>query len=191
MHIPSILWIALAGLAILLVGGAAGLLLGRRYRTRQLQQTFGPEYEHTVEQVGDQQQAEQELITRLKHVKALEIRPLTLDEVKEFQAKWHAMQAQFVDEPLTALQQADQLIAQVMATKGYPVEDFEQQVADISVDYPELVMDYRGLHLIALKGSDEPVTTEEMRQAMLHGRTLFDKLMQRDEPVTATVTEEV
>ncbi|HZJ22403.1 MAG TPA: hypothetical protein VFD54_03780, partial [Anaerolineales bacterium] len=89
-------------------------------------------------------------------------------------------QAEFVDEPLAAMQKSDRLIREVMKAKGYPVEDFEQRVADISVDYPELVADYRGLHLIALKGANEAVNTEEMRQAMIHGRALFENLVNKE-----------
>jgi hypothetical protein len=114
-------------------------------------------------------------------VKALEIRPLSQDEIEHFTSRWQANQVDFVDEPLAAIQKADQLISQVMKAKGYPIEDFEQQAADISVDYPNLVRDYRGLHLIAIKGRDDDISTEEMRQAMIHGRDLFNILMSSDE----------
>jgi bacterioferritin (cytochrome b1) len=134
-----------------------------------------------MDERGDQRQVEHELGARLKHVNALEIRPLSAEEIKRFTAEWRATHVEFVDEPLTAMQSADQLIRKVMQARGYPVEDFEQQAADISVDYPDLVMDYRGLHLIAVKGLKENVSTEEMRQAMLHGRTLFHILMQNNE----------
>jgi len=190
MDITNITVIALAVVAALLIGGLLGISLGRRQRTKRLQEKFGPEYEHTLNELGDKHQAEKELAARLDHVKALEIRPLSTEEIDRFTSRWQATQAEFVDEPQTAVRKADQLIRQVMEVRGYPVEDFEQQVADISVDYPELVMDFRGLHLIAIKGREENVGTEEMRQAMVHGRALFENLMKRDEIVDAEIESE-
>jgi len=191
MDITNTTMILIAVAAALLIGGFLGVALGRSQRTKKLQQTFGPEYEHTLEELGDRQQAENELKARLEHVKALDIRPLSAEEIEDFSAQWLETQAQFVDEPLAALQKADELISEVMEAKGYPVEDFEQQVADISVDYPELVIDYRGLHLMAVKDIEEELNTEELRQAMVHGRALFENLIQRDENVKeGIVTEE-
>ena len=156
------------------------MLMNGRQRTKRLQDKFGPEYERTVSEVGDARQAENDLEARLNHVKALDIRPLSADEIDRFTSDWQMTQAEFVDEPLAAMQKSDRLIREVMKAKGYPVEDFEQRVADISVDYPELVADYRGLHLIALKGANEEVNTEEMRQAMIHGRALFENLVNNE-----------
>ena len=190
MNTTTILLIVIPVAIALVLGGLFGVVIGRRQRTKKLQQKFGPEYDHIINERGDQRQAEHELVSRLDHVKALDIRPLSAAEVDRFTSLWRATQAEFVDEPLTAMQKADQLIRKVMEAKGYPVEDFEQQVADISVDYPDLVMDYRGLHLIAVKGRDENVSTEEMRQAMVHGRALFENLMKNHAAATA-VKEEV
>ena len=190
MNTTTILLIIIPVAITLVIGGFLGVVLGRRQRTKKLQEKFGPEYEHTLNELGDQRQAEHELTARLDHVKALDIRPLAAAEVDSFTSQWRATQAAFVDEPLIALQKADQLIRKVMEVKGYPVEDFEQQVADISVDYPELVMDYRGLHLIAVKGREEKVSTEEIRQAMVHGRALFENLMKGTEN-TLAVKEKV
>lgn len=181
----------IGAVALALIAGALfGAVIGRRQRTKKLQEKFGPEYEHTLNELGDQRQAEHELAARLDHVKALDIRPLTEAEVDSFTSQWRATQAAFVDEPLVAMQKADQLIRKVMEVKGYPVEDFEQQVADISVDYPDLVMDYRGLHLIAVKGREEKVNTEEMRRAMVHGRDLFENLMKNDSKVAEVIEKE-
>lgn len=173
----NIIFIALTIIPILIIGAFLGIVFDRRQRTKKLQQRFGPEYENALQEMGSKQQAEQELNARIDHVKALDIRPLSPEETKVFISKWQATQAEFVDEPLSAVQNADQLLSDVMTTKGYPVKDFEQQAADISVDYPDLVTDYRGLHQIAIMDHDETVTTEEMRQAMIHGRSLFEKLM--------------
>ena len=181
MDTTNMTLIIVAFVIALIIGVAVGAALGRRQRTKRLQEKFGPEYEHAVNELGDKRQAEHELEARLDHVKTLNIRQLSAGEVENFTSSWLATQTEFVDEPLTAIQKADQLIREVMKTRGYPVEDFEQRVADISVSYPELVRDYRGLHLIAIKDPDEKVSTEEMRKAMVHGRSLFENLMGPDE----------
>ena len=183
MELTNTLILAAAIVIALLVGGFVGVTLGRRQRTKRLQEKFGPEYEHTLNELGDQRQAEKELAARLEHVKALQINPLSREQIEDFTIQWQETQADFVDDPLAATQRADGLIREVMQARGYPVEDFEQQVADISVDYPDLVMDYRGLHLIAVKGRGEIVPTEEMRKAMLHGRALFENLIEDAEPI--------
>jgi len=172
--------IILAVVVAFIIGGMLGMLMNRRQRTKRLQEKFGPEYERTVSEIGNARQAENDLEARLDHVRTLDIRPLSADEIHHFRNEWQMTQAEFVDEPLAAMQKSDRLIREVMKAKGYPVEDFEQRVADISVDYPELVADYRGLHLIALKGGDEEVSTEEMRQAMIHGRALFENLVNKE-----------
>src|SRR5687767_7716727 len=172
--------IILAVVVAFIIGGMLGMLMNRRQRTKRLQEKFGPEYERTVSEIGDARQAENDLEARLDHVRTLDIRPLSADEIHHFRNEWQLTQAEFVDEPLAAMQKSDRLIREVMKAKGYPVEDFEQRVADISVDYPELVADYRGLHLIALKGANEAVNTEEMRQAMIHGRALFENLVNKE-----------
>jgi len=172
--------VILAVVVAFIIGGMLGMLMNRRQRTKRLQDKFGPEYERTVSEIGDARQAEHDLESRLDHVRTLDIRPLSTDEIHHFRNEWQMTQAEFVDEPLRAMQKSDRLIREVMKAKGYPVEDFEQRVADISVDYPELVADYRGLHLIALKGANEAVNTEEMRQAMIHGRALFENLVNKE-----------
>ncbi len=172
--------IILAVIVAFVIGGMLGMLMNRRQRTKRLQDKFGPEYERAVNEMGDARQAENDLQARLDHVRTLDIRPLSADEIHRFTNDWQITQAEFVDEPLAAMQKSDRLIREVMKAKGYPVEDFEQRVADISVDYPALVADYRGLHLMALKGADEEVSTEEMRQAMIHGRALFENLVNKD-----------
>lgn len=172
--------IVLAVLVAFIIGVLISVAFNRHQRSRRLQERFGPEYEHTLDSIGDKRQAEHELESRIDHVKNLNIRPLSTEEVDHFTNEWRVTQAEFVDEPLFALQKADRIIREVMKAKGYPVEDFEQRVADISVDYPELVTDYRGLHLIAVKEEDEKVSTEEMRKAMVHGRALFERLVSKD-----------
>lgn len=180
----------LVAIVALIVGGPLVMAFNRFQRSRRLRERFGPEYERIVNEAGDRQKAESELEARLAHVEALDIRPLSAEEVNRYSLEWQATQAEFVDEPLASIQKADRLIREVMKAKGYPVEDFEQRAADISVDYPELVADYRGLHMIAVKEADDQVSTEEMRQAMVHGRDLFENLMQKETPETSTHQKE-
>jgi hypothetical protein len=177
MDTTNTITIIIAIVIVLVIGGLLGMLFARRQRTKRLQERFGPEYDRTVREIGDQRRAEEELEARLEHVKALEIRPLSAEETERFTREWQFAHAEFVDEPLASLQKANQLIKEVMGIKGYPVDDFEQRAADISVDYPTLVIDYRELRAIANKGDDEDVTTEEMRQAMVHARALFENLV--------------
>jgi len=182
--------IVLVAVVFLVFGGLLAMAFTRFQRTRRLRERFGPEYERVANEVGDKRKAESELEARLTHVEALNVRPLTAEEVNRFTLEWQSTQAEFVDEPLASVQKADRLIREVMEARGYPVEDFEQRAADISVDYPELVTDYRGLHLIAVKEADDEVSTEEMRQAMVHGRALFENLVQKETPEAATNEKE-
>jgi hypothetical protein len=170
----------LVAVIFLVIGGLLAVVVNRFQQTKRLKDRFGPEYDRMVHEVGDKRQVENELQARLAHVEQLNIRPLTAEEVNRFALEWQATQTEFVDEPLASLQKADRLIREVMKTKGYPVEDFEQRAADISVDYPDLVTDYRGLHMIAVKEEDDEVSTEEMRQAMVHGRALFEDLVSQE-----------
>jgi predicted exporter len=190
MDTTNTITIIIAVIVLLVIGGLLGMLFTRRQRTKRLQERFGLEYDRTVKAVGDQRQAESELEARLGHVKALEIRPLAAEESERFTNEWRAAQAEFVDEPLASVQKANRLIKEVMNAKGYPVDDFEQRAADISVDYPDLVIDYRELRAIATKGEDEEVTTEEMRQAMVHARALFQNLVQPEAKVADTDQKE-
>jgi hypothetical protein len=182
--------IIIAVIALLILAGLLSVVYKRRQRTKHLQERFGLEYDRTVQETGDRRRAEEELEARLDHVRALEIRPLSPEEAERFKREWQLTQAQFVDEPLVAVQKANRLIKEVMNAKGYPVDDFEQRAADISVDYPELVIDYRELRAIAFKSEEEEVSTEEMRQAMVHGRALFENLVQPETRVEETSEKE-
>ena len=180
MNITNTTQLVLVAVIFLIIGGVIAMAVMRVQRTNRLKERFGPEYERAINEMGDKRQAENELDARLAHVNTLKIRPLTADEVNRYALDWQKTQTEFVDEPLTALQKADRLIQEVMKARGYPVEDFDQRAADISVDYPELVTDYRGLHMIAVKEAEDKVSTEEMRQAMVHGRALFENLVSTD-----------
>ncbi|HET9590363.1 MAG TPA: hypothetical protein VFO91_16365 [Anaerolineales bacterium] len=190
MDTTDTLTIVIAVVVLLVLVGLFAMLFARRQRTKRLQERFGREYDRTVKEVGDRRQAEAELESRLDHVKSLEIRPLSPEETERYTREWQIAQAEFVDEPLASVQKANRLIKEVMSAKGYPVDDFEQRAADISVDYPDLVIDYRELRAIANKGKDDDVTTEEMRQAMVHARALFENLVQPETKVKDTDQKE-
>ena len=169
--------IIIGALVLLIVVGLIGMAMARQRRTKRLQEQFGPEYDRTLKKMGDKREAESDLEERLAHVNTLNIRPLTAEETNRYALQWQEVQREFVDEPLLSLQKADRLIREVMKARGYPVEDFEQRVADISVHYPELVANYRGMHRIAIKESSDTPGTEEIRKAMIHGRALFENLI--------------
>ena len=149
----------------------------RRRRSRALAQRFGPEYDRTVEAVGKRSKAEAELEARKRHVEHLQIRDLTAAERDRYAQLWHVAQERFVDSPPLAVAEADQLVAEVMRVKGLPMADFEQRAADISVLHPQLVTNYRAAHAIALSSAGQRAGTEDLRQAMVHYRALFEELL--------------
>jgi Sec-independent protein translocase protein TatA len=161
------------------------LLLGRR-RSAALRQKFGSEYRRAVGEFGDERKAEAELVAREKRVRGLNIRALTPEEQERFAEAWKRAQARFVDEPSQAAADADILVKELMQTRGYPVGDFEQRAADISVDHSEVVSNYRAAREIALRNNAGKATTEDIRQAMVHYRSLFEELLETTEPVMQT-----
>ncbi|HLO31570.1 MAG TPA: hypothetical protein VK249_20630 [Anaerolineales bacterium] len=182
--------IILVAVVFLIIGGLLAMGFSRLQRTKRLKERFGSEYDHALNEMGDKRQAESELQARLDHVEKLNIRPLTPEETDRFTHEWQVTQTEFVDHPLTSVQKANQLIKEVMSARGYPVDDFEQRAADISVDHPDLVTNYRELHAIAAKGDQDGISTEEMRQAMVHGRALFHDLVQPEPKVEDTLEKE-
>lgn len=173
-------------LVLVILGAVLGLVFARRRRSEQLHDKFGPEYDHTVQTMGDEKKAQTELNERQKHVEALDIRPLSVSERERYLADWTAVQSKFVDEPGQAIVDADRLIIEVMQVRAYPVSDFEQRAADISVNYPALVSNYRSARDIAIKNEQHQANTEELRQAMIYYRSLFDELLKTE----AVVEEE-
>lgn len=181
---PTMIGYIVAGIVVLVLLVVIGLLLYQRQRSQHLQERFGPEYKRVVAKSGDTRQAEAELEAREKRVKRLDIRPLSPEEQDRFFASWQQVQARFVDEPGVAIDDADSLIRDVMRTRGYPVGDFEERAADISVDHPDVVTNYRAAHGIALRNQKGEASTEELRQAVVRYRSLFTELLG-----TAPVTE--
>lgn len=164
-------------LIIGIVIGAIAIYALQRSRTRRLQQRFGPEYQRVVQETGDRTRAEAALEKRQQRVSTYNIHPLNANERLRFQERWPQIQAVFVDDPARALKDADRLIGEVMAAEGYPMQDFEQQSADVSVDHPVVVENYRAGHLIALDNAQGRASTEDLRKAMIHYRTLFQELV--------------
>jgi FtsZ-interacting cell division protein ZipA len=169
-------WVLLAVVIVLLV--VIGLLLARQRRSQQLKQDFGPEYRRAVTEHGDQRAAEKDLAERRRRVEKFEIRPLAPASRERYTERWGAAQRYFVDEPAPAVGEAHALVQEVMRERGYPVEDdFEQRAADVSVDHPNVVSNYRAAHQISLQARGGQASTEELRQAMVHFRALFDDLL--------------
>ena len=164
-------------LVVVAITAIAGVVLARRRRVERLHTQLGPEYDRTVQAMGDEKKAQAELDERRKHVEALNIRPLSVSERERYLADWTTVQSKFVDEPGQAIVEADRLIMQVMQARAYPISDFEQRAADISVNYPALVSNYRAARAIALKNEQHLADTEELRQAMIYYRSLFEELL--------------
>jgi hypothetical protein len=162
-----------------------------RRRSAQLRAKFGPEYDRTVAVVGRQSVAEDRLAARSERVHKLVIRSLNSIERARNIEEWGRVQSHFVDAPAGAVTEADQLLGDVMAACGYPMGDFEQRAADISVDHPIVTQNYRAAHEIALRRASGRATTEELRRAMIHYRALFEELVGMPDGVgSATVVEE-
>lgn len=167
-------------LIVVVMGAILGPVFARRRRKERLQNTFGTEYNRTVEAAGSENKAQRELDSRRDRVEALNIRPLSADERTRYQADWDTAQSKFVDQPGEATREADRLITEVMQLRNYPSSNFEERAADISVQYPDLVGDYRTAGAIAVKNGQRNVDTEELRKSMIYYRALFDELLQAE-----------
>jgi len=174
---PSI-WILL--IVVLAVIAAGMFFYAQRQKTRQLRARFGPEYERSLQETGDRRHAEAELARREERVAHLDIRPLMPDDRARFSNAWRSVQAQFVDDPGRSIAEADRLVTEVMRVRGYPVADFEQRAADISVDHPRVVDNYRAAYAIARRSGRGEANTEDLRQAMVHYRALFEDLLETE-----------
>jgi hypothetical protein len=170
------IWVLVAIIVVLLV--VIALLLVRQQRSRRLKEGFGPEYKRVVAEHGDQRAAERELTDRQRRLDRFEIRALEPAARERYLERWRALQRSFVDRPDVAVGEADALVQQVMHDRGYPVdEDFEQRAADISVEHPLVVENYRAAHAISVRAGNGQASTEQRRQAMVHFRALFDDLL--------------
>ena len=171
--------IALVAVVILIIVVLTWLYVrNRRHTTADLRHKFGPEYERAVLTHGSERKAEAKLADREKRVEKLNIRDLDPLEREQFSKRWESVQSRFVDSPKGAVAEADDLVSSLMKTRGYPVSDFDQRAADVSVDHPRVVENYRSAHEIALRVGKDAATTEDLRTAMIHYRSLFDELVQ-------------
>jgi hypothetical protein len=177
--------VVLAGLVIVLLIAIGVWLLLRKKQSQALERRFGPEYGRAVEEMGDRNKAEAELLARQKRVARLHIVALSPDDAQHFTEAWRNLQSRFVDSPQGVLGEADRLVRELMQKRGYPMGDFESRAADISVDHPQVVSHYRAAHAIAELDRQESADTERLRQAVIHYRALFAELLETaDDPGT-------
>lgn len=182
---------ALAILVVVIVLIGVGWAVMQQRRSQELRQRFGPEYGRAVEEAGDKRKAEAELAARQKRVESLPLRHLAPDQRQRFQERWRQTQARFVDGPGQAVAEADRLVTEVMEARGYPVGEFEQRVADLTVEHGTVVTHYRAARRIALANEAQQATTEDLRQAMVYYRVLFNDLLAvPPEPVRKEIQHE-
>lgn len=170
--IPIIIVLAVIIITILVAG-----LMRRKKHSDELRRKFGPEYEYAIKKERDTHKAEIDLEEREKHVNKLNIHPLEEKLKSQYSIEWMDIQTKFVDDPRGAVDQANRLITEVMVARGFPVEDFEQRAADLSVLYPDFVPNYRNAYDIASKGKNNGTSTEALRQAMVYYHSMFDELL--------------
>jgi hypothetical protein len=175
--VPMWAWIVIAIGIVAILAIVAWAMYNRR-RSRMLQDRFGPEYGRAVAELGSKRQAETELASRQRRREELAIRPLAPAARERYVGMWRKTQARFVDDPAGAVGEADHLVIEVMRERGYPMEDFEQRAADVSVDHPHVVDNYRAAHAISMANDHGKASTEDLRQAMVHYRGLFDELLE-------------
>ncbi|HZU20531.1 MAG TPA: hypothetical protein VE982_04880 [Gaiellaceae bacterium] len=173
---PTWLWVVIVIAAIIVVAAVASAALRTR-RRRALQERFGPEYDRVAADAPSRREAEAELRERERRRDELDIRPLDPRDHDRYRSRWQNVQARFVDDPPGAVEDADALIQEVMRVRGYPVDDFETRAADLSVDHPDVVENYRAAHGIAVAHERGNAGTEELRHAVRHYRALFDELV--------------
>lgn len=185
----SIAAIVIIVAAVAVVGAAAWYVALQRRRTDDLRTRYGTEYSRTLSELGSQRRAEDELVKRQERVDALEIRPLLADQRTLFVQQWRSVQALFVDDPGGAISRADGLVEEVMKVRGYPVSDFDQRAADLSVHHARVVDNYRAAREIAGRHRRGAASTEELRRAMVHYRELFQDLLEDREQAVERAVE--
>jgi hypothetical protein len=169
-------WIVIA-VCVIAVVAVAVAMGARQQRRRRLRETFGPEYDREVETRGNRREAERELSGRYERRSKLDIRPLPMEQRQAYAQEWREVQARFVDTPADAMREADTLISRVMRERGYPVGEFDQRAADVSVDHPRVVDEYRIAHSISQRSARGEASTEDLRQGMVHYRALFEEML--------------
>ncbi len=175
---PDWVWIVIVAVAVVLVAAGTWQIATKR-RSERLRGRFGTEYDRTIERRGGRRRvAETELAEREQRREQLQIRPLSPAARERYMTSWREVQAQFVDDPDEAIRDADALVTSVMRERGYPMENFEQRAADISVDHPDVVENYRAAHRISVASAEKQASTEDVRKAIRHYRALFEHLLE-------------
>ena len=179
---PAWSWVVIAAAVVIAVALLVVVTrsVNRRKRTERLKKHFGPEYERAVGEAGDQGAAEKELVARERKRQKLDIVALSPESRAKYAEHWHTVQTAFVDDPSRAVGDADRLVTEVMRERGYPIDDFDQRASDISVDHPNVVEHYRAAHVIHLAQEKGDIGTEAQREAFVHYRALFEKLLEKD-----------
>ncbi|MBG0817546.1 hypothetical protein [Planomonospora sp. ID82291] len=177
MPADTLLWVAAVVVAVVAII-AVGYAVLRQRRRHRLRDRFGPEYDRTVRERENRREAEQELLAREQRFDSLDIRPLTSEARQAYAKKWTEVQERFVDAPGFSVTEADHLVTSVMADRGYPTDDFEQRIADLSVAHGRTLDHYRKAHEISGRAVRQAASTEELRQAMVHYRALFEELLE-------------
>jgi hypothetical protein len=180
MHVnPTIVAVVVVAVLALL---AIAVVITQQRRKTALRQRFGTEYDRAVRERGSEREAQALLDERAKRVEKFHIRRLEPAEREEFAVRWRAVQARFVDDPRSAVVEADDTVAALMGARGYPMADFEQRAADLSVDHSRVVDNYRAAHEIAVQHRQGRASTEDLRQAMIYYRSLFEDLLDGHKP---------
>ncbi len=174
--------VLIGAIVLVLAIAAAAWVWLRRRRTDLLRRRFGPEYQRAVETTGDVRKAEADLEARQRRVAKFPIRPLSPADQTRYLESWREIQTRFVDDPKEAVAEADRVVKEVLQARGYPMSDFEQRVADISVDHPAVVSNYRAAREIARRSASGEASTEELRQSLVYYRALFEDLLETAEP---------
>jgi hypothetical protein len=189
---PTWAWIVIIVAVVLIVAALAASAAARKRRTSRLREGFGPEYDRTVDSTGGRRQAERELQERQERREALDIRELAPAARERHLESWRALQTRFVDDPGSSVRDADRLVQDVMRERGYPMNNFEQRAADVSVDHPHVVEHYHAAHRVWAANERGEATTEDLRQSVVHYRALFDDLLggASDEALTRDTEEE-
>jgi len=174
--------------AAIVVIALIAMAVGKRNRSAALQRRFGPEYDHRIEEHGDRKAAEAEMLDVSKRRGAIEVRPLSAGARDRYAEEWRQVQSHFVDQPDQAVGEADRLVAAVMVERGYPVEDFDDQMDMVAVDHPAVAENYRAAHGIHQRNSERLASTDDLRQALIHYRSLFEELLADSSPATRSTS---
>ncbi len=179
MNTQTLILVSIAVAAILLAISITWLAI-RILRSQKLRRKFGPEYDYALAITGNRRKAEETLMEREKRVKSFAFQDLAPEKLSQYKAEWDDIQAGFVYNPFETVEKASQLITEVMIARGFPVEDFDQRAADISVLYPDFVSNYRKAHAIAKINQQHEISTEDLRQAMVYYHSLFEALLETE-----------